>query len=325
MTDVFISYANADRERAREIADALAARGWSVWWDRKIKAGQTFDEVIERELETAKNIVVLWSTSSIASEWVRNEAAVAAQRRVLVPALLDDVKIPLEFRRRQTADLIGWDGDPSHAGLQTLFEALEGVRPEGATAPASATRSEPPARQLFPWLAAGAAGFVLGCVLTYVVMGAATQTRDAAGGASSVPAAGTARPGPFASNRQGTKVSLPANLTTSEKGVVLDVVAFQKAGELTTVEWIYRNTSEQKAYICGRASDARLIDQVSGESWRALHSGGPAASCEGIPAGSQSGAWAKFKLPGLENRRLSLSLQSLNSAPELPPPQVSSN
>ena len=324
MTDVFISYANADRERARAIADALSVRGWSVWWDRKIKAGQTFDEVIERELETAKNIVVLWSTSSIASEWVRNEAAVAAQRGVLIPVLLDHVRIPLEFRRRQTADLVGWDGDPSHAGLQTLFEALEGVRPEAATVPGSATRPEWPARQFSPWMAAGAAGFVLGCVLTYVVMGVATQTRDAADGASSATAGGT-RPGPFAVKKQGTKVPLPANLTTSEKGIVLDVVTFQKAGELTTLEWIYRNTSDQKAYICGGAAEARLIDQVTGESWRALHSGGPAASCEGIPRGGQSGAWAKFKLPGLENRRLSLSLQSLNSAPELPPPQVSSN
>jgi len=97
MTDVFISYANPDRERAREIANALSARGWSVWWDRNIKAGQAFDEVIERELETARNIVVLWSEASIASEWVKNEAAVAAQRRVLIPVLLDRVKMRSSF------------------------------------------------------------------------------------------------------------------------------------------------------------------------------------------------------------------------------------
>ena len=82
MTDVFISYATSDRERAREIANLLSARGWSVWWDRKIKAGQTFDEVIERELESAKSIVVLWSEASVASEWVKNEAAFAAPSAV---------------------------------------------------------------------------------------------------------------------------------------------------------------------------------------------------------------------------------------------------
>ena len=106
MTDVFISYASEDRERARTLASSLEARGWFVWWDRKIIAGQTFDQVIEQELETAKSVVVLWSKDSVSSEWVKNEAAAAAERGVLVPALIDAVKLPLEFRRRQTTDLV---------------------------------------------------------------------------------------------------------------------------------------------------------------------------------------------------------------------------
>jgi len=73
MADIFISYANEDRERAGRLANALESCGWSVWWDRKIIAGQAFDEAIERELETAKCVVVLWSRNSIASErnWPR--------------------------------------------------------------------------------------------------------------------------------------------------------------------------------------------------------------------------------------------------------------
>jgi hypothetical protein len=68
VTDVFISYAREDRDRAHKLADALAAFGWSVWWDRKIITGEAFDQAIERELETAKSIVVLWSEHSIASD-----------------------------------------------------------------------------------------------------------------------------------------------------------------------------------------------------------------------------------------------------------------
>jgi hypothetical protein len=124
MTDVFISYASEDRERARKLASALEARGWSVWWDRKIIVGQAFDQVIEHELETAKCVVVLWSTDSIFSEWVKNEAAVAAERGVLVPVLIDNIKLPLEFRRKQTADLVGWDGTPSHEGFQALCDGV---------------------------------------------------------------------------------------------------------------------------------------------------------------------------------------------------------
>ena len=91
MTDVFISYAKEDRGRARTLASALQARGWSVWWDRDIKAGQAFDVTIEHEIETAKCVVVLWSKHSIASEWVKNEAASASERGVLVPALIENV------------------------------------------------------------------------------------------------------------------------------------------------------------------------------------------------------------------------------------------
>jgi hypothetical protein len=98
--------------------------GWSVWWDRKVITGQPFDEAIEHELETAKSVVVLWSKHSIASEWVKNEAAAAAERGVLVPALIENVKLPLEFRRKQTADLIGWAGDASQSGFQALCEGV---------------------------------------------------------------------------------------------------------------------------------------------------------------------------------------------------------
>ena len=127
MTDIFISYASEDRDRARTIASALQARGWSVWWDRDIKTGQAFDQAIEHELDTAKRVVVLWSKDSIASDWVKSEAAAALQRGVLLPALIDNVKLPLEFSRRQTADLIDWDGDTSHAGFQALCDAMAGI------------------------------------------------------------------------------------------------------------------------------------------------------------------------------------------------------
>ena len=111
MPDVFLSYAREDRERARVLARALESHGWSVWWDRKLVAGEAFDETIERQLATAKSVVVLWSEHSISSEWVKNEAAAASERDVLVPVLLDDVKQPLEFRRRHAADLTHWSGD----------------------------------------------------------------------------------------------------------------------------------------------------------------------------------------------------------------------
>jgi hypothetical protein len=124
VTDVFISYATQDRDRARTLASALESQGWSVWWDRNIVAGQSFDITIERALESAKCVIVLWSNQSIQSEWVKNEAAAAAERGVLVPALLDEIRIPLEFRRKQTANLARWKGDPKHEGFKDLCDGV---------------------------------------------------------------------------------------------------------------------------------------------------------------------------------------------------------
>lgn len=134
MSDVFISYASEDRERARMLASALEGRGWSVWWDRKIVPGQTFDQVIEHELETAKCVVVLWSKNSVTKEWVKNEAASAAERGALVPALIENIKIPLEFRRKQTADLISFKGDAAHGGFQGLCEGISTIISAGTPA-----------------------------------------------------------------------------------------------------------------------------------------------------------------------------------------------
>src|ERR687894_3281557 len=114
MNDIFISYDSADRAIAQKFADALESRGWSVWWDREIPLGKAFDQVIEEELNAARCVIVLWSKQSVRSRWVKTEASAAADRECLMPVLIEDVTIPLEFRRIQTAMLHGWSGDREH-------------------------------------------------------------------------------------------------------------------------------------------------------------------------------------------------------------------
>ncbi len=124
MSDIFISYASGDREHAKMLAETLVRRGWSVWWDRTIPPGQEYDKVIESALDSAKCVVVLWSTASVASSWVKTEAAEAMRRKILVPALIDHLTIPLEFRRLQAADLSHWRGDPDHAEWKKFLDSI---------------------------------------------------------------------------------------------------------------------------------------------------------------------------------------------------------
>jgi beta-lactam-binding protein with PASTA domain len=126
---IFLSYAHEDRGKAKLIAEALSKTGWGVWWDRKIPPGKTFDEVIEQALDRAQCVVVLWSKTSVGSHWVKAEATEGVRRQILVPALLDEVRIPLEFRRIQAADLTLWDGDRSHPEFEKFLRSISTFAP----------------------------------------------------------------------------------------------------------------------------------------------------------------------------------------------------
>jgi hypothetical protein len=143
MAHIFISYARADRPRAERLAQALERTGWSVWWDREIPPGRSFDEVIEEALSQARCVIVLWSDASIRSEWVKTEAAEAAQRRILVPILTDGARIPLEFRRIQAAAIDDWRDLEANEGwghlcdaVAALVESPRRAAPAPAVAPA---------------------------------------------------------------------------------------------------------------------------------------------------------------------------------------------
>ena len=154
MADVFISYASPDRERARLLADGLEQQGLSVWWDREIQPGRPFDDAIEEALNSALSVIVLWSHASVKSDWVKAEAGEAAEKRVLVPALIDRTRIPLRFRQFQAADLTAWNGatnDPEFCKLLVSLGRLLGrpvrvtgqplqMPPEKGSQPRSAAR-----------------------------------------------------------------------------------------------------------------------------------------------------------------------------------------
>lgn len=125
MADIFISYASEDRERAKQIAAAFTAKGWSVWWDRQIPFGKHFDRVIEENLAKAKCVVVLWTKHSIESRWVRAEASDGVGREMLLPVVLErELKLPLEFKRLQAANLADWHPDAPHEEFQRLLDSI---------------------------------------------------------------------------------------------------------------------------------------------------------------------------------------------------------
>ncbi|MEM9570916.1 MAG: SUMF1/EgtB/PvdO family nonheme iron enzyme [Pseudomonadota bacterium] len=153
MADIFLSYSRVDRPTAQTIAEALEAEGFSVWWDKILRAGQTYDEVTETMLRDSHVVVVLWSQTSVKSTWVRAEATQGQRNCVLIPAMIEDAERPIMFELVQTADLIGWQGDRSDERwsnfVADLKRGLEMPKPSGPaamdSAPAAAEVAPPPA------------------------------------------------------------------------------------------------------------------------------------------------------------------------------------
>lgn len=123
MSDIFLCYSRADAA----VADRLVARlteEWSVFIDRNMYVGRRWHREIERELHSAKAVVVLWSATSRDSDYVLDEADYGKRKDILFPAFIERVECPYGFGRLQTADLIGWDNGGDHVGLMQLLITL---------------------------------------------------------------------------------------------------------------------------------------------------------------------------------------------------------
>ena len=154
------------------LANVLAGFGWTVFWDRDILAGSVFDDVIQEQLDHTKCVVCLWSVHSVSSQWVRAEAEEGANRNMLVSVLIDDVRLPIAFRRIQAAKLFNWTGSKEDEQLKDVLKAVKfvvekppqdpgngatvagveakPVASSGAPAPSARMRTTPPAHGR-PW------------------------------------------------------------------------------------------------------------------------------------------------------------------------------
>ncbi len=145
--DIFLSYSREDLQVARRFADALQKAGFSVWWDQAIRSGETYDQVTEDALRAAKAVVVLWSTHSVRSRWVRSEATVALRQNTFVPVMIEPCERPVMFELNQAGDLSGWKGSTKDQAWRALLadigEKLGDEDGEGAGAGPDRGRSPP--------------------------------------------------------------------------------------------------------------------------------------------------------------------------------------
>jgi hypothetical protein len=135
MADVFVSYDKDDREAAERIVQSLRRRGLSVWWDDDIAPHAPWDETIQRELDAAGKVLVLWTPNSINSRWVREESRLAQEAvpPKLIQAVLESCRVPFGFGSEQHIDLSDWTyRRRRHPGFEKLLVWLQSEG-DGAT------------------------------------------------------------------------------------------------------------------------------------------------------------------------------------------------
>jgi TolB-like protein len=142
---LFLSYSRGDLARARPVIELLEGAGFDVWWDGRLEGGENYLQTTEAALEGAAAVVVLWSATSVASHWVRDEAQRGRERGCLVPLTIDGTMAPLGFRQFQLLDVSGWDGSAASPEAARILVAVKARLGEAAPAPAPAATPAPAA------------------------------------------------------------------------------------------------------------------------------------------------------------------------------------
>jgi hypothetical protein len=124
---VFLSYAHADRDVARSIADALRGSGLHVWFaEWELSPGESIAERVDAALASSDVLVVLLSPASVASRWVAEELNAALLHEVrdraiaVIPALIEGCDLPPILAGRPYVDL----SSDQKAGIRRLVSQL---------------------------------------------------------------------------------------------------------------------------------------------------------------------------------------------------------
>lgn len=129
--DAFLSYSSNDIRLAEEIVSSLESAGLTTWWDQKLRlAIDPLRKKIDEAIADAGCVIVLWSNSSVESNWVIAEAEKA--RQAPWPKLVhirseNSIQVPLPFNADQHLTLVKRDGRIDRGSLDAIVAAVRNV------------------------------------------------------------------------------------------------------------------------------------------------------------------------------------------------------
>jgi len=146
----FVSYSQADKDAAEEIADGLEARGFKCWIaPRNVRPGRSYGDEIIRGIESARCLILVLSNASNESAFVAREIERAvSKKKPVFPIRIENV-VPspsLEFFISSTQWIDAYAGklDAHIDRLARLLGDEEGIEPSANPIPKPARRLASP-------------------------------------------------------------------------------------------------------------------------------------------------------------------------------------
>ena len=133
--DVFISYAQVDREPVHTLAINLHELGLRVFLDAwELGPGDVVVHRLDAGLAGSRAGILVVSAASVQRPWVQQEYAALLTRSVelgqrLIPVVIADAVLPPMLASRLWVDLRGKTGSAYQGALESIARALRGERP----------------------------------------------------------------------------------------------------------------------------------------------------------------------------------------------------
>jgi len=128
MSDIFISYAQADRVAALATQKALLAGGATAFLaENSVEPGSAWASEVERQIRGAGLVLVLASREASRSAWVQHEVGIAVgARRKIIPVVWDmpPSGLPGVLAGYQALDLAGRTEDQAQRELHLICKRI---------------------------------------------------------------------------------------------------------------------------------------------------------------------------------------------------------
>lgn len=124
MADVFISYSRKNEHAVARLIAALEAHELEIWWDRALETNAKWPDIIHRELQACKVVIVCWSADAAGSHWVGEEANEGLRMGKYVSCLIAPGAPRIGFTTIHSENLVGWAGTADDLSFLRLLSAV---------------------------------------------------------------------------------------------------------------------------------------------------------------------------------------------------------